>query len=255
MRFFYCFIFSLLILTIQTNTFASSTFDNAEESSTSTRELATKELSKKTTTYSDLSSKIQVNDLYQDPYQRDFLYFTQIKLQSFQWGGRIALPVAGSVDLSTSPSSVMPTIEIGSIYKMDETTDFKMNWGLIGGLSYSTTSQDITTDSRFIIDNVRTNTVIAQFGGTLYIEPKRYSLLDFFISPRIGVASFNQSSSNELANFSQQMTFNSIGVGTHIRLIQNLSILAQWTHISMNQKNSDLEMPQQTFEMGVTRKW
>lgn len=183
-------------------------------------------------------------------------YWVSMKVQSFQPEGLIAIPSLGTLNLSKTSSTLMPSLEMGFQKKLDAETVAPIKIGFSAELGYASQSNALSLNSGTAISDPHLTTFLFNSGLYLSWSPTTYPLFEFFVSPQLGVVSYHQNSANDAANFSEQNSFNQLSLGAHYLLAKNKQLTAIYMQKSLNSSNDNAaNIQHRNAQLGVRFLW
>ncbi len=148
----------------------------------------------------------------------------------------------------------MPSLEFGFQDPLDSNIPLYLGW--IGEFGLSSQVIPITLKNGVTVSDPTLRSLLASTGLYLSWIPEGYQNFELFISPRLGLLSYNQSSANEVVSFSEQISFHQLAVGAHYHLTHQTHITALYNQKSPNSNtNNTVNIQHRNAQLGVRYLW
>lgn len=199
---------------------------------------------------------LKLEDDYQEPKARDFLWTFGFFLQQHSPSGQASMNNS-SENLSDSGTTLLPTISVGSLYNINDGIDSAVGaWqvGIEGEVGF--TSQKISVQAGNQEIEARLNTTLAEIRALArwgaHLQSRWHARLGF----GRGQLNYTQSSDNSLARWSETGDYQAFLVGADYQFNPRWAVLAQAKTISaLNNWPSSIDVPSTQLELGAQVLW
>ena len=186
--------------------------------------------------------------------ERTWKYLIGAKIQSLKPSGTIRADIIGDFNLNTYRQQLFPTLEFG-VGKMISTESDWKDWNALIQLGYSSILVPFNFPSGYSAPkNTRFNTMKVNLGLDVH-KPMTLIPESFYkIGIQLGKFFYTQTSSNDLAQFSESLFFAGLNLGANFSWNQNLDFSGDYIY-RQALNTSTLKTQAHNFELGLRVKW
>lgn len=186
---------------------------------------------------------------------RAWKYFASLSVQNFQAEGSASNDSAETFDLGKNDSTVMPSIKLGAMTTPWATGPLNWQFGARGQASFASQETSGLLESGYQVDDARLNSTLLSVGPMLALSWQRLAWLSFTVSPQWGNLNYTQSSSNDLAKFSKQASYEALHYGLDFQIGSKWSVFTEYSNRSLRDGNEQVAIQANNFELGTKVQW
>ncbi len=223
-------------------------------------EKATAELNKVTSKGKPASNATTATGIFtvQEPElrltSRSYQYLIGVKVQTLQPAGKVHSPFVGDFNLNSYDPQIFPVIEAGMSKDISSPSPWS-SWNLIGQVGYSSVKVPLVFPSGYqAAEATKLNTMRASLGFEILRPSEGIPHLYFNLGTAIGKLFYTQTSFNDLAQFSESLTFGAFGLGANYDWKKTVDFSAAYVFRNAL-RNSDLNIQTHNFELGMKVRW
>ncbi len=185
---------------------------------------------------------------------RTWKYVMGLKVQSLKPSGKVPSSLVGDFNLNEYHHQVFPSLEMGLGKKYEDLAPWS-DWSLLAqfGFSAAQTPTSLKTSYRKS-DNTRFNVLKTNIGLETQRPISTETAAFYKAGLSLGKFFFSQTSLNDLAQFSENLSFFAVTLGLNYSLLDNFYLSGDYIFRSPLQQ-STLQLQNHNFELGLRVLW
>ena len=233
---------------------AKNTMDASQLKKMALAETACETKEQSSATNARTEGMLSLKDPRPEIITRSWKYLFGLSLQSFQPQGTVNTDLAGTFDLGSNDSTILPALELGAMSPLLLTGPAQWRLGGVAKFAYSSQKIDLTLASGYEVDDARLNTSMLSVGPAFSVQHEALNWLALTGTWQFGDLNYTQTSSTELASFSRHASFESVGLGLQFQLTKGWAVSTEWSDRKLR-SDETIALQKNNFELGTSVTW